>query len=96
LTTQNDSAIVPGPQASVAQLDRASVFGTDTNSTQPIDFKELTNFKKTDSPDNSFTRFEVPVELQNIIIQWQSLPEHVKETIRMLVEAAGKKSNNTL
>jgi hypothetical protein len=94
LTTQNDSAIVPGPQAPVAQLDSASVFGTDINSTQHTDFKQLTNFKESHSPDNSLACFEVPVELQKIIVQWDVLPEHIKQTIQMLVETAEKKSNN--
>ncbi|MHC5123328.1 MAG: hypothetical protein ACYSOR_03900, partial [Planctomycetota bacterium] len=82
LTPKSGSAIVPKPQASVAQLDRASVFGTEPKSTQPTDFKELANFKKSDSPGNSLTRFELPVELQNIIVQWDNLPQHVKETIQ--------------
>jgi hypothetical protein len=94
LTGKSGSVIVPKPQASVAQLDRASVFGTDINSTQHTDFKELTNFKETDSLDNSLTCFEVPVELQKIIVQGDVLPEHVKQTIQMLVETAEKKSNN--
>ena len=96
LTPKSGSVIVSGPQASVAQLDRASVFGTEPKSTQPTDFKQLTNFKKSDSPGNSLTRFELPVELQNIIVQWDNLPQHVKETIQMLVETSGKKSNKTL
>jgi len=74
-------------------LDRASVFGTEQNSTQPFYFKELTDFQITDSPDNSFTCFEVPLDLQNVILQWQSLPEHIWQTIRMLVETSGKKSD---
>jgi hypothetical protein len=82
LTPKSGSVIVSGPQASVAQLDRASVFGTEPKSTQPTDFKELTNFKKSDSPGNSLTR--------------DNLPQHVKETIQMLVETSGKKSNKTL
>jgi len=34
-------------------------------------------------------------ELQAIINQWDDLPEHVKDTIKMLVDTAGKKSKNT-
>jgi hypothetical protein len=34
-------------------------------------------------------------ELQQIINRWDDLPEHVKQTIKMLVETAGKKSKNT-
>ena len=96
MTAKSVSVIVPKPQASVAQLDRASVFGTEPKSTQPTDFKQLTNFKKSDSPGNSLTLFELPVELKNIIVQWDDLPEHIKQTIGMLVDTAGKKSNNIL
>jgi len=80
----------PHSNALVAQLDRASVYGADINFTQPTDFKKLTNFKKEDSPDNSLTPYEVPVELQKIIVQWDNLPQHIKDTIRMLVETASK------
>jgi hypothetical protein len=45
----------------------------------------------TSKQDNSY-----PIELQGIINRWDDLPEHIKDTIRMLVETAGKKSNNTL
>ena len=93
LTGKQGSVIVPNTQASVAQLDRASVFGTDTNSTQTTDTKQLINSKETDSPNNSLARFECPSELKNIIVQWQSLPEHIKQTIQMLVDAAGGDSD---
>jgi hypothetical protein len=81
-------------QASVAQLDRASVFGTVDNPTQAIDDNQLINPEKADSLNNSLTHFELPVELQKIIVQWQSLPEHIKETIKMLVDTAGKNAGS--
>jgi hypothetical protein len=34
------------------------------------------------------------MELQGIIDHWEELPEHVRQTIKMLVESAGKKSND--
>ena len=35
-------------------------------------------------------RFECTPELQKIIEQWESLPQHVKDTIRMLVDTVSK------
>ena len=94
LTQKQGCGIVPLSQASVAQLDRASVFGTDINSTQTTDNNQVIKSKETDSPNNSLSRFEVPAELQKIIVQWQSLPEHVRQTIKMLVDTAGKNSDS--
>jgi hypothetical protein len=70
----------------VAQLVRA----VDEDSTQRKKTKELTNITSIVTPIITAS----PPELQEIINQWENLPEHIKQTIQMLVEAAGKKSNN--
>jgi hypothetical protein len=80
--------------ASVAQLDRASVFGTDTNCTQTTGNNQVIKSEEVDSPNNSLSRFEVPPELQKIILQWQSLPEHIRQTITLLVQSSTEKSDD--
>jgi hypothetical protein len=80
--------------ALVAQLDRASVYGADEHATQPFVNNQLIGSEKADSPDNSLMRFECPPELQKIIAQWHNLPQHVKDTIKMLVESAGKNAGS--
>ena len=37
---------------------------------------------------------EIPSELFEVVSVWEKLPEHVRQTIRMLVETAGKKSGS--
>ena len=37
----------------------------------------------------------LPGELFEVVCEWENLPEHIRQTIRMLVETAGKKSKNT-
>lgn len=80
--------------ASVAQLDRASVFGTAEQYTQTADNNQLTNPENVVTPESTLTRFEVPFELLEVIENWATLPGHVKETIKMLVETAKKNSGN--
>jgi len=37
-------------------------------------------------------RNALPGELFEVVCRWEKLPEHVRQTIRMLVETAGKNS----
>jgi hypothetical protein len=73
-------------------LDRASVFGTGAQSIQTTDNNQLTNPENADTPESTLTGIELPSELMEIIEQWDVLPSHVKETIKMLVETAKKNS----
>ncbi|RKY13057.1 MAG: hypothetical protein DRP52_03675 [Planctomycetota bacterium] len=41
-----------------------------------------------DSEDTSDQGNSYPAELQELINQWDELPEHVRQTIQMLVESA--------
>jgi hypothetical protein len=66
------------------------VRAVDEDSTQRKKTKELTNITSSVTPIITAS----PPELQEIINQWENLPEHVKQTIQMLVETVGKKSNN--
>ena len=61
------------------------------NSTQRKNSKELTNIASSVTPIIT----ALPPELQKIINQWENLPEHIKQTIQMLIETAGKKSKDT-
>jgi len=76
----------------VAQLDSALASEANDENTQPTQNKEFTNPTETDTPDYSLSRFELPAELQFVIEQWNVLPSHVKETIKMLVETVKKNS----
>jgi hypothetical protein len=68
------------------------VRAAEEDSTQRKNSKELTNIASSVTPIITAP----PPELQKIIHQWGNLPEHIKQTIGMLVETVGKKSNNTL
>ncbi|RKY07712.1 MAG: hypothetical protein DRP56_05280 [Planctomycetota bacterium] len=85
LTSNNRPAIIPGNQGPVAQLVRAA----DGDSTQREKSKELTNI----SPSVTPIITAPPPELPEIINCWDVLPEHIKETIKMLVDTAGEKSD---
>ena len=56
----------------------------------------VSNKKVIDNPKNAMVHNQVhdshfAKDLQQIINQWDELPEHVRQTIRMLVDTAGKK-----
>lgn len=66
----------------VAQLVRA----TGEGSTQRDKNKEVTNITSSVTPIIKAP----PPELQEIINRWDNLPEHIRQTIQMLVETAGE------
>jgi hypothetical protein len=70
----------------VAQLVRAA----DEDSTQRKKSKELTNISPSVTPIITAS----PPELQELINRWDDLPEHVRQTIQMLVDTAGGKSRS--
>lgn len=37
---------------------------------------------------------DLPSELFEVVCMWEKLPEHVRQTIKMLVETAGKNSGS--
>ena len=80
---KDGSFYLSGP---VAQLVRAA----DEDNTQREKSKELANISPSVTPIITAS----PPELQKIINCWDVLPEHIKETIKMLVDTAGKKSGS--
>jgi hypothetical protein len=66
------------------------VRAADEDSTQREKSKELTNITSSVTPIITAS----PPELQKIINCWDVLPEHIKQTIKMLVETAGKNSGS--
>jgi len=63
----------------------------DLTDTENISYKHAykEHSESTSQQDNPY-----PMELQEIIHQWGQLPEHVRQTIKMLVETAGKNSGS--
>jgi len=60
--------------------------------TQEQTNKALTEQSETNTRDYH-GQSSYPVELQELINQWDDLPEHVRQTIQMLVDAAGGDSD---
>jgi hypothetical protein len=52
--------------------------------------KELNKTPQKQEVQNTVHHKQFTPDLQEIIDRWEKLPEHLKETIRMLVEAAKK------
>ena len=80
------SAVAP-----VAQLDRASVYGTEGEKPQPSNNQEVTN--PTKGVLSSCLAFSVSEtikkhpELKTIIQVWPELPEHIKAAIKALIQS---------
>jgi hypothetical protein len=79
---------------------RTTVFKTEHGNTQVTDRNELKDIPGDLLQENlqdcsECLRNALPSELFEVVCEWEKLPEHVKDTIKMLVETAGKKSNNT-
>ena len=85
-------------QTPVAQLDRASVFGTEAPSSQTAIPKEDTTpataarsaYDSAQPSKPPISRPELPPDLSKIIDAWPTLPEAVKAGIRAMVGAARK------
>jgi hypothetical protein len=56
--------------------------------TQGTPDKEVSNKPKSKMVHNQVHVSHFPKELQQIINRWDELPEHVRQTIKMLVESA--------
>jgi len=76
----------------VAQLDRVPASEAVVLDTQPQANKALTEHSEINTRDYH-GQSSYPVELQELIDHWDDLPEHVRQTIQMLVDAAGGDSD---
>ncbi|MHC5091683.1 MAG: hypothetical protein ACYSOJ_08685, partial [Planctomycetota bacterium] len=79
---------------------RTTVFKTEQDMMQIFSPKRLSDNSEDLLQENLQDRSEciqnaLPDELFEVVCKWEELPGHVKDTIRMLVETAGKKSNNS-
>ena len=58
--------------------------------TQPTNIKGVSDKPKNAMVHNQVHDSHFTKDLQQIINRWDELPEHVRQTIRMLVDKAGK------
>ena len=58
----------------------------------------MPNKEVSDNPKNAMVHNQVhdahfAKDLQQIIEQWDDLPEHIRQTIKILIDTAGKKAD---
>jgi len=73
-------------------LDSASASEAVVLNTQEQTNKALTEHSEINTRDYH-GQSSYPVELQELIDHWDELPEHVRQTIQMLVDTAGKNAD---
>ena len=79
---------------------RTTVFKTEQENTQVINRNELNDIPDGPLQENlqdcsECIKNALPGELFEVVCEWENLPEHIKQTIQMLIETAGKKSKDT-
>jgi hypothetical protein len=73
--------------APIAQLDRASVYGTEGKNSQIPQNKTVAETSKTDLASYLAQIAQKHPDLAEIVKVWPELPEHIKQAIKTLVEA---------
>ena len=85
-----------GPRCARSSMDRASVYGTESDSSQVVNSKEDTQLSSSDNsaycsarpPKQAQGTPETPADLAEVVASWPDLPEAVKAGIVAMVKAA--------